>query len=97
MGAPAQRSVGFVIRGPITRADIPALCDRVFALLQESGADIVVCDVEGVECDAVTVDAMARLQLAARKTGRRIQLRGACPDLLALVNLMGLREVLPPA
>ncbi|MGH3111562.1 MAG: STAS domain-containing protein [Gaiellaceae bacterium] len=95
MGEGAPTSVAFEIRGRITRADLPGLCDRVRALLRESGADIVVCDVHGVECDAVTVDALAHLQLAAQRTGCRVHLRGACPDLVELVEFMGLRDVFP--
>jgi ABC-type transporter Mla MlaB component len=89
----APTTVAFPIRGRITRADLPDLCDRVRVLLRESGAGIVVCDVHEVDCDAVTVDALARLQLAALRTGCRVQLRGACPELVRLVEFMGLRDV----
>ena len=61
----------FVITGPITRADLPGLCGRVCALLERSDAEIALCDVSGVEPDAVTVDALARLQLAAQRRGFR--------------------------
>jgi hypothetical protein len=54
----------------------------------------VVCDVAGVEPDAVTVDALARLQLAARRHGYRVLLQGASPELLEIVELMGLTDVL---
>jgi hypothetical protein len=56
---------------------------------------VVFCEVSGVDCDAVTVDALARLQLAARRAGCQVLLRGACSELLDLVELMGLTEVLP--
>jgi ABC-type transporter Mla MlaB component len=93
MEAHAPNTVAFAISGPITRADLPALCDRVRTVLQESGAALAICDVHGVECDAVTVDALARLQLAAKRTGCRVQLRGACPELVRLVEFMGLTDV----
>jgi len=48
-----------------------------------------------VDPDAATVDALARLQLTARRLGRRLQLRWACQDLQALLAMMGLSEVLP--
>ena len=83
----------FAIRGPITRADLPGLCDRVCALLGQSGA-AVVCDVAGVAPDAVTIDALARLQLAACRLGCRVTLRNASQPLLELVELMGLSDVL---
>jgi ABC-type transporter Mla MlaB component len=84
----------FVIWGPIARDDLPGLCDRVCTLLTKSGGGEVCCDVDGVHADAVTVDALARLQLAARRQGCRIQLRNASHDLLDLVAFMGLCDVL---
>jgi ABC-type transporter Mla MlaB component len=97
MEAPAPQSIAFAIRGPITRADLPSLCTRVCALLDGSGADVAFCDVSGVEPDGVTVDALARLQLAARRYGCRVRLRHASTELLELVAFMGLRDVLPDA
>jgi ABC-type transporter Mla MlaB component len=83
----------FAIRGPITRAELPGLCERVCAILTQSGPTVV-CDVAGVVPDAVTVDALARLQLAACRLGCRITLRNASQPLLELVELMGLSDVL---
>jgi hypothetical protein len=51
-------------------------------------------DVRDVEPDAVTVDALARLQLAAKRLSCRLLLRNASPELLELVAFMGLAEVL---
>ena len=45
--------------------------------------------------DVRTVDALARLQLHAHRSGDRILLKDACPRLQELVQLMGLTEVLP--
>lgn len=95
MVSPRQSSITFAIEGPIARADLPGLCDRVCALLEQSGAGVALCDVRGVDVDAVTVDALARLQLAARRHGCQVQLRRASSDLLELVAFMGLRDVLP--
>ena len=88
-------TVAFAIRGPITRADLPGLCDRVCALLATSRPRVAFCDVRGVEPDAVTVDALARLQLAARRLRCQVRLRHASEDLLELVAFMGLADVLP--
>ena len=41
------------------------------------------------------MDALARLQLAARRRNRQIRLRNASPDLVELVTLAGLTAVLP--
>ncbi len=95
MATPGAQSVAFAIRGPITRADLPGLCDRVCGLLEASGADLVLCDVHGVEPDAVTVDALARLQLAARRHGCRVRLCSTSIALRDLVAFMGLTDVLP--
>jgi ABC-type transporter Mla MlaB component len=87
-------TLAFAIRGPIARTDLPGLCDRVCALLESSDAEVVLCDVRGVEHDAVTVDALARLQLAARRHGCRVRLRHAADPLCELVAFMGLADVL---
>lgn len=57
----------------------------------------IVCDVAGVRHDAVTVDALARLQLAARRGGCEFRLQGAAPELVEVIEFMGLRDVLPLA
>jgi len=41
--------------------------------------------------DLGLVDQLARLQLAARRLGCAIELRDACPELLDLLDLVGLR------
>jgi len=85
----------FAIRGPIAPADLPGLCARLCALLQRGGAAVAFCDVRGVNADAVTVDALARLQLAAHRRGCQVRLHGASDELRDLVAFMGLRDVLP--
>jgi hypothetical protein len=95
MAARAQQTIAFGVHGPIARADLPGLCDRVCALLESSGPGVAFCDVSGVEPDAVTVDALARLQLAARRHGWQVRLRNARGELLTLLAFMGLSDVLP--
>ena len=93
METSGRQRVAFAIRGPIRRADLPGLCERVCAVL--AGTDgALCCDVQGVEPNAVVVDALARLQLAARRSGCTVVLECASPDLLELVELMGLDCVL---
>ena len=75
-------------------ADVPLLCARLRALLSAGTADIVV-DVRTLAADAVTIEALARLQLTARRLGRRISLRRPSPDLDRLVSFVGLADVLP--
>ena len=93
MTASGLPTVAFAIRGPIARADLPGLCERICSRLSKSGADFVLCDVSGVEPDAVTVDALARLQLASRRHGCQVRLCNASDELLELVAFMGLEDV----
>jgi ABC-type transporter Mla MlaB component len=95
MATTDPRTTAFVIWGPIGRDDLPGLCERVCALLAESDADVALCDVRGIDPDAVTVDALARLQLGARRHGCTVRLRNASDELRALVRFMGLTAVLP--
>ncbi len=93
MAAVAPRTIAFAVRGPIERSDLSGLCDRVCALLGGSGAEVALCDVRGVDPDAVTVDALARLQLAARRYGCQVRLCNTSSDLRDLVAFMGLEDV----
>ncbi|MBA3552095.1 MAG: STAS domain-containing protein [Actinobacteria bacterium] len=86
-----------VISGPIAPVDVPGLCGRVRAALNRTHAELVVCDVSALaDPDAVTVDALARLQLTARRLGRHVRLRHACGELRDLIALMGLQGVVRP-
>lgn len=94
MAALRPSIVTFAIGGPIDRSDVPALCERVCALLAGSGAAVAVCDAAGVAADAVTVDALARLQLVARRHGCRMRLEHPSAELCDLIAFMGLADVL---
>jgi ABC-type transporter Mla MlaB component len=94
MASPAPQAIAFAIRGPIQRADLPGLCERVCGLLTENRPEVALCDVAGVDPDCVTVDALARLQLAAHRHGCRVRLRNASPELIDLAAFMGLSDVL---
>jgi hypothetical protein len=54
----------------------------------------IVCDVGALCPDAAAVDALARLQLAARRIGLEIRLRHASSELQGLLVFVGLDEVL---
>lgn len=64
-----------------------------------AGPVMVICDVSGpaVNPDAVLIDALARLQLTARRQGARVVLRGAGRPLRQLIALVGLGGTLGPA
>jgi ABC-type transporter Mla MlaB component len=92
---PEPHTINLVISNAIPRADIPGLCEWFQELLEGSDATLIVCDVGALDHpDAVVVDALARLQLTARRFGGRIGLRHACEDLQALVDFMGLDGLL---
>ncbi|MEU4622738.1 STAS domain-containing protein [Actinoplanes sp. NPDC023801] len=92
MGVSAVR---FVVRATITRSDIPALCACLADLLRGRPGDVVMCDVAGIHRpDVVTVEALARLRLTARRHGRRLVVTGAAPGLLLLFGLLGLTDLL---
>lgn len=90
----ADPSVTFAVRGPIQRKDLPGLSDRVCKLLARNPGRVVHCDVAGVEPDAVTVEALAQLQLASRRYACQVRLCNASQDLVELIALMGLADVL---
>ncbi|MEV1024426.1 STAS domain-containing protein [Streptomyces sp. NPDC050264] len=87
-----------VVAGPIRPGDAPGLCDRVRAARESAPGDggaTVICDVSGVtSTDLTTVDALARMQLAARRAGGRIRLRDPSPKLALLLRLTGLADAL---
>ena len=93
MVRPGETAVAFTIEGRITRADLDRLSCRICALLEEHAADVAYCEVRG-DLDAVTVDALCRLQLAAKRRGCAMRLRNASGELLDLVSFMGLADVL---
>ena len=87
--------VTLVVSGPIEPSDLPGLCTRLCALLEHNDRPLALCDVRDIRVDAVTVEALARLQLAAHRRGCQVRLRGASLELCELVAFMGLRDVLP--
>jgi ABC-type transporter Mla MlaB component len=97
LAAQEPTSIELRISGPIDRADIPGLCVRARDILEAADVDRLVCDVEHIPIpDAVTVDALARLQLTVRRVGRDMRLEHAPPELLDLLAFMGLSEAINP-
>ena len=96
LAAPEPSTIALVVAGRIARADVAALCDRVRALLLESRAEVVVCEVAAAAGpDLVTVELLARLQLVARRLGRQVRVSRAPAALLELLILLGLDDVVP--
>jgi len=95
MPTPRRGEITFILSGPIASSDLAGLCRRVCAKLERTGAALALCDVQDVSADAVTVDALARLQLAAHRHACQVRLRRASDDLRELVAFMGLQDILP--
>ena len=81
------------IHAPLHRGALPGLFARVCALLDSSTPDVIDCDCSDVAADAVALEALARLQLAAKGCGSAIVLQGASAELLALIDFAGLEQV----
>jgi ABC-type transporter Mla MlaB component len=90
---PPPRPATIVVVGPVARADIPAFCHRARLLFAKCRPGSVICDVSALtDPDVVTVDALVRMQLTARRLGRQVRLRHACEELRELLAFLGLSE-----
>jgi ABC-type transporter Mla MlaB component len=94
MGPSPQQRLTIAISAPLSRADLPRLFERACALLEGIAPEVLCCEVAAVAADAVGVEALARLALAARRHGAQLLISGASPELRSLVELMGLSDVL---
>ena len=70
--------MNFGPRSRLNRTDMPAY----------------VCDLIGARPTAATVDSLARLALLLRREGSRLVLWRAPPELVELIEFMGLSDVL---
>jgi hypothetical protein len=90
----ASRARGVALTGRIGAEDAAALTNCVCARVAAGEPGPLACDVAGLEDpDMGTVDALARMALAARRLGCDVELRHARPDLLELLVLAGLDEL----
>ncbi len=90
----ATQPVVMRISGRLTPDDVPRLCEELHARLSGTGVTEAICDVGGLTHASLTaVNALARMQLTARRLGCRVRMRGAGPELRALLELVGLGEV----
>jgi ABC-type transporter Mla MlaB component len=95
MATHAPRAADVAIRGPLGRADLPGLYARVCRLLETNAGGVVLCDVAEIASDAVAVEALARLQLGARRHACEVRLRNSSQSLRDVVAFLGLKDVLP--
>jgi ABC-type transporter Mla MlaB component len=93
---PGPRSIILDLQGSVARAAVPGLCERLRMLLATGDVDLVTVEVGALtDPDAVAVDALARLQLTARRLGSSIRLRHARAKLRDLLDVTGLSDELP--
>jgi ABC-type transporter Mla MlaB component len=101
-GVDAPTPNALVLTGRVTRAEVPELCARLEALLDgrptagpPAATTVVDCDVGGViRPDLALVEAVARLGLVARRAGGvELRLRNVPAELGALLDLVGLSDV----
>ena len=94
MAGPGRSSIVVAVGSPIAPVDLPTLCAGVRTRIERIGATVVVIDLGAVVVpDAVTVDAMARLALTARRLGCEVQVRDVPPEVQELLALTGLDDV----
>ncbi|MEU6663617.1 STAS domain-containing protein [Streptomyces sp. NPDC046821] len=87
----AYRPPDLAVAGALCRDDVPRLCDQVSTACARAPGRQIVLDVTAVtSADLATVDAIARMQLAARRAGTGLRLRDPSPALRALLELVGL-------
>lgn len=82
------------IGAPTAAADLSVLSADLASLLEQSDTTVLVCNVGGLRAsDAATMDALARLQLTARRLGCEVRLTNASDELHGLLALAGLCDV----
>jgi hypothetical protein len=67
---------------------------RDVVLIVDAATDEVLGHVDARSPDLALVEALARLQLSARRRGARLSLRNVSDELRALLELVGLADVL---
>jgi hypothetical protein len=80
-----------VLPAPVRLADVPDLCNRARDLMTRRLDEGLECEVAGTaDPDLRTIEALARVELTARRLGTSIRLRGASVELLELLAFCGL-------
>lgn len=88
---PPARIHSIDLHGPDADAWLSALCERIRAILDRDPGARVDCDLAPLgRADLETVNALARLQLTARRGGSHISVRHAPEGLSDLLALLGL-------
>lgn len=91
----ARSTALLVVAWPIAEGDIAGLCERLQAIITARAASVVICDVQALPASCRTIEALARLQLTARRADATIHLQRVSPALRELIDFAGLADVLP--
>jgi anti-anti-sigma regulatory factor len=92
------RLIVVAIRGQIARDDAQRLGEMVLTLLDGGPTDLVRCDLTGLtRSDAAVLDALCRMQMAARRHRCKLEILDPSVELCELLYLTGLTNVLPVA
>ena len=84
------------VRPHLARDEVRALGEQLVRRLSEGDVAEVQLDVSNVRTpDVAYIDALARMQLVARRQGSSVRLIGPCPRLLELLILVGLEDLFP--
>jgi hypothetical protein len=90
----------FVIRWPVRREEIPGVTARAVRELHGRVPGTLVCNLGAASAagalDAVVVDTLARVALAAHRCRWTLRLDEVPAELAELIAMMGLTRVLPP-
>jgi hypothetical protein len=94
---PPRNAEGGTTREPrLTPSAAEGGTTRDVVLVLDGDVEVVLWRMDGMpDPDLRFVDALARLQLAARQVGGAIRLRNPCERLRALLDLVGLSSVFP--
>jgi ABC-type transporter Mla MlaB component len=82
------------LHGPLARSELTEIAERLIREIERLDAAVIGVDVTGLAADAVALDALCRVALAARRRGARTRLRNASAELLELIALAGLAATL---
>jgi anti-anti-sigma regulatory factor len=97
LGSSGQpRTIVVVVPASLDSSSARRLHEHAADLIERVQPEVITCDVAAaIEPDLLTLEVLARLQLAARRAGRSIRLEHAPPALVALIEFTGLSCALP--
>ena len=90
----ARRTIRVAVRPHLARDEVRALGEELVRGLSVGDVAEVQVDVSSIRApDIVCIDALARMQLVARRQGSQVRLIGPWPRLMELLALVGLEDM----